>query len=256
MRFVDRVAIVTGAAMGIGWGITEVLLREGAKVVMVDVDDEAGRDAALAFKQHGKDVEFVHCDVRQEEQIIDAVHAAVDLYGTIDILVNNAGIGVYKNALEASSEDFDRAIATNLRGTFLFSKYCIPVMLEHGRGVIINISSVHSFAAVNGVAPYGASKGGVTQLTRNLAIDHGPAIRVNSVAPGWILSPNIQRIFDGYPDPAAQRRLVEDRQVMKRIGLPQDVGDAVAFLASDEASYITGTQLYVDGGMTAQLETW
>lgn len=256
MRLVDRVAIITGAAMGIGWGITEVLLREGAKVVMVDVDDEAGRDAALAFKQHGRDVEFVHCDVTQEEQIIGAVHAAVELYATIDILVNNAGIGVYKNALEASSEDFDRAIATNLRGTFLFSKYCIPVMLEHGGGVIINISSVHSFAAVNGVAPYGASKGGVTQLTRNLAIDHGPAIRVNSVAPGWILSPNVQRIFDEYPDPAAQRRLVEDRQVMKRLGLPLDVGNAVAFLASDEASYITGTQLYVDGGMTAQLETW
>jgi hypothetical protein len=129
-------------------------------------------------------------------------------------------------------------------------------MNDQGKGTIVNISSVHSFAAVNAVLPYGASKGGITQMTRNLAIDHGPAIRVNSVAPGWILTPNVQRIFDSYDDPAAQQRVVEARQVMKRIGTPEDVGRAVAFLASDDASFITGTQLYVDGGMTAQLETW
>ena len=123
-------------------------------------------------------------------------------------------------------------------------------------GAIVNISSVHAHATVNGVAPYAASKGGITALTRNMAIDYGPAIRVNAIAPGWVLTPLIQSIFDSYDDPAEQQRLVEQRQVMKRIGQPEDIGHAAAFLASDEASFITGTQLFVDGDLTAQLESW
>jgi NAD(P)-dependent dehydrogenase (short-subunit alcohol dehydrogenase family) len=115
---------------------------------------------------------------------------------------------------------------------------------------------VHSHATVNGVAPYAASKGGITALTRNMAIDYGPAVRVNSIAPGWVLTPLIQSIFDSYPDPAAQQQVVEQRQVMKRIGRPEDIGQAAAFLASDEAGFITGAQLFVDGGLTAQLESW
>lgn len=255
MKLQDRVAIVTGAAMGIGLGIAKALVDEGAKVLMADLN-EVGRDAADAIRADGGDVAFALCDVTKEEDIVATVDAAMARWGHIDILVNNAGVGVYKTALEASAADFDLAIATNLRSAFLFSKYCIPHMINQQKGVIINISSVHSFAAVNGVLPYGASKGGLTQMTRNLAIDHGPTIRVNSIAPGWILTPNVQRIFDSYDDPAAQQRLVESRQVMKRIGMPEDVARAVVFLASDDASFVTGTQLYVDGGMTAQLETW
>jgi NAD(P)-dependent dehydrogenase (short-subunit alcohol dehydrogenase family) len=106
------------------------------------------------------------------------------------------------------------------------------------------------------VAPYAASKGGITALTRNMAIDYGPTIRVNAIAPGWVITPLIQSIFDSYSDPADQRRQVERRQVMKRIGVPEDIGYAASFLASDEASFITGTQLFVDGGLTAQLESW
>jgi NAD(P)-dependent dehydrogenase (short-subunit alcohol dehydrogenase family) len=144
----------------------------------------------------------------------------------------------------------------NLKGVFLCSKYALPHIQQAGKGAIVNISSVHSHATVNGVAPYAASKGGITALTRNMAIDYGPAIRVNSIAPGWVLTPLIQGIFDSYPDPAAQQQAVEQRQVMKRIGRPEDVGQAAAFLASDEAGFITGAQLFVDGGLTAQLESW
>jgi NAD(P)-dependent dehydrogenase (short-subunit alcohol dehydrogenase family) len=129
-------------------------------------------------------------------------------------------------------------------------------MQKIGKGAIVNISSVHSHATVNGVGPYAASKGGITALTRNMAIDYGPAIRVNSIAPGWVLTPLIQSIFDSYDNPTEQRQAVEKRQVMKRIGIPEDIGYAAAFLASDEASFITGTQLFVDGGLTAQLESW
>ena len=256
MRFENKVVVVTGAAKGIGWGIATVFAGEGAKVVVVDWDEDTGERTAAEIRHNGGDAIFVKCDVSNEEQVKAMVQATLDKYGRLDVLVNNAGIGVYKPVLEASSEDWDRALAVNLKGQFLCSKYAIPHMQKLGKGAIINISSVHSYATVNGVAPYAASKGGVTALTRNMAIDYGPAIRVNSIAPGWVLTPLIQGIFDSYPDPAEQRRQVEQRQVMKRIGRPEDIGHAAAFLASDEASFITGTQLYVDGGLTAQLESW
>jgi NAD(P)-dependent dehydrogenase (short-subunit alcohol dehydrogenase family) len=256
MKLKDRVAIVTGGAKGIGWGVVKVLIQEGAKVVVVDWDKENGEKTAEEMRQAGGDAIFVFCDVSNEEQVKAMVQKTLDKYGKIDILVNDAGIGVYKSVLDTSSEDWDRCLAVNLKGQFLCSKYCIPYMQKIGKGAIVNISSVHSFQTANGTAPYCASKGGITALTRNMAIDYGPTIRVNSIAPGWVLTPLIQGIFDSYPDPKDQQRQTERRQVMKRIGVPEDIGYAVAFLVSDEASFITGTQLFVDGGLTAQLETW
>jgi NAD(P)-dependent dehydrogenase (short-subunit alcohol dehydrogenase family) len=256
MKLENKVAIVTGAGKGIGWGIAKVFSQEGAKVVVVDWDEEAGKKTAEEIRQSGGDALFVNCDVSNEEQVKAMVQATLDKYGRIDVLVNNAGIGVYLPVLEATSEDWDHCLAVNLKGVFLCSKYAIPHMQTVGKGAIVNISSVHAHATVNGVAPYAASKGGITALTRNMAIDYGPAIRVNAIAPGWVLTPLIQSIFDSYDDPAEQQRLVEQRQVMKRIGRPEDIGHAAAFLASDEASFITGTQLFVDGGLTAQLESW
>ncbi|MEW6566936.1 MAG: glucose 1-dehydrogenase [Chloroflexota bacterium] len=256
MRLKDRVAIVTGAGKGIGWGIAKVFSQEGARVVIVDWDEAAGKKTAEEINQAGGEALFVRCDVSDEGQVKAMVEQAVERFGRIDILVNNAGVGVYKSVLDASSADWDHCLAVNLKGVFLCSKYAIPHMQAAGKGAIVNISSVHSHATVNGVAPYAASKGGITALTRNMAIDYGPTIRVNAIAPGWVLTPLIQSIFDGYEDPAEQQRLVEQRQVMKRIGRPEDIGYAAAFLASDEASFITGTQLFVDGGLTAQLEVW
>jgi NAD(P)-dependent dehydrogenase (short-subunit alcohol dehydrogenase family) len=256
MMFDNQVAIVTGAAKGIGWGIAKVLSQKGAKVVVVDWDAKEGEKSAEGIRKAGGDAIFVKCDVSNEAEVKAMIEAALQKYGRIDILVNNAGIGVYKSILDASSEDWDRCLGVNLRGVFLCSKYAIPHMQKLGKGAIVNISSVHSHATVNGVGPYAASKGGITALTRNMAIDYGPAIRVNSIAPGWVLTPLIQSIFDSYSDPADQQRQVERRQVMKRIGVPEDIGYAAAFLASDEASFITGAQLFVDGGLTAQLETW
>ncbi len=256
MDFENKVAIVTGAAKGIGWGIAKVFAEKGAKVVIVDWDAETGKETTQAFKDKGHEAIFVECDVSQEGQVKAMVEKTLDTYGRADILVNNAGVGIYKSVLEADSEDWDHCLAVNLKGVFLCSKYVIPHMQELGKGAIVNISSVHSFATVNGVAPYAASKGGITALTRNMAIDYGPTIRVNSIAPGWVLTPLIQSIFDESDDPEAQQKEVEERQVMKRIGRPEDIGHAAAFLASDDADFITGTQLYVDGGLTAQLESW
>jgi NAD(P)-dependent dehydrogenase (short-subunit alcohol dehydrogenase family) len=256
MKLKDKVAIITGSAKGIGWGIAKVFVEQGAKVVVVDWDDQEGQKTVDAFKKSGAEAIFVKCDVSNEDNVKSMIQAAIDKFGRIDILVNNAGIGIYKSVLDTSSSDWDKCLGVNLKGQFLCAKYAIPYMQKVGKGAIVNISSVHSFATVNGVAPYCASKGGVTSLTRNMAIDYGPTIRVNSIAPGWVLTPMIESIFDSYPDPAGQRKSTEDRQVMKRIGRPEDVGEAAAFLASDEASFITGTQLFVDGGLTAQLESW
>jgi hypothetical protein len=252
----NKIVIVTGAAKGIGWGIAKVFIEKGAKVVVVDWDAAEGEKTAEKFRKGGGDAIFVKCDVSKEEEVKAMINTTLAKYSRIDILVNNAGVGVYKTVLDATSAEWDHCLSVNLKGVFLCSKYAIPHMQKVGKGAIVNISSVHSYATVNGVAPYAASKGGITALTRNMAIDYGPAIRVNSIAPGWVLTPLIQGIFNSYPDPTGQQHAVEQRQVMKRIGRPEDIGYAAAFLASDEASFITGAQLFVDGGLTAQLESW
>ncbi len=256
MRHENKVAIVTGSAKGIGWGIAKVLIQEGARVAVIDWDEANGKKSAQEFRDSGGKAIFIKCDVSNEDEVKAMIQKVLDEYGRIDILVNNAGVGVYKTVLDATSADWDRCLGVNLKGVFLCSKYAIPHMQAVGKGAIVNISSVHSWATVNGVAPYAASKGGISALTRNMAIDYGPTIRVNAIAPGWVLTPLIQSIFDGYADPADQRQQVERRQVMKRIGVPEDIGYAASFLASDEASFITGAHLFVDGGLTAQLESW
>lgn len=256
MKLKDKVAIVTGGSKGIGWGITKVFAQQGAKIVVVAKNVQAGEQTVAEIHSQGGDAIFVSCDVSQEEQVKEMVQTTIDTYGKIDILVNNAGVGIYKSVLETSIEEWDLCLNVDLKGAFLCSKYTIPHMQSLGKGAIINVSSVHSMATVSGVAPYAAAKGGMTALTRNMAIDYGPDIRVNTISPGWVLTPLTKGLFESYPDPAAQKDLVEKRQVMKRLGTPEDIGYSAAFLVSDEASFITGTELFVDGGLTAQLETW
>jgi NAD(P)-dependent dehydrogenase (short-subunit alcohol dehydrogenase family) len=256
LKLKDKIAIVTGAAGGIGKGVAEVFSTEGAKVVLVDWSEELGRKTAEEIRSAGGEAIFVKCDVSSEEQVKQVVQKTLETYGKIDVLVNNAGVGTYTSVLDTTSESWDRCLAINLKSQFLFSKYCIPHMQAVGKGAIINMSSVHSRSTANGVAPYAASKGAITALTRNMAIDYGPTIRVNSIAPGWVWTPLIEHLFEGYEDPKAMIKKVEERQVMKRMGTPTDIGNAAAFLASDEAAFITGAQLFVDGGMTAVLEQW
>src|SRR3989304_1302320 len=202
MKSKDKVGIVTGAAKGSGWGIAKVFLQEGARVAVGDWDEKTGKQAVAAFKKEGGEAIFIECDVSNERQVKSMVEKAVQAFGRLDILVNNAGVGIYKPVLETSSEDWDKCLGVNLKGVFLCSTYALPHIQQAGTAPIVNISSVHSHATVNGVAPYAASKGGITALTRNMAIDYGPALRVNSQAPGWGVTPLIQGIFDSYPDSA------------------------------------------------------
>ena len=256
MKLKDKVAIVTGGSKGIGWGVSTIFFQEGAKIAVVARNDRDGEQTAEEIRLKGGKATFFQCDVSNPEDVKKMVQKTLDTYGQIDILVNNAGVGIYKSVLDTTNEEWDRCLAIDLKGAFLCSKYVIPHMQAIGKGVIINMSSVHSHATVNAAAPYAAAKGGITALTRNMAIDYSPSIRVNAISPGWVMTPLIKQLFNTYDNPAEQRRVVEQRQVMKRIGTPEDIGYAAAFLASDEASFITGTELFVDGGLTAQLETW
>lgn len=256
MKLKDKVAIVTGAGVGIGKGVAQVFAKEGAKVVVLNRSIKNAEETVAEIKAEGGEAIPVQCDVSNEEQVKEAIAKTIDNYGRLDILVNNAGIGVYKSVLDATSEEWDQCLAVNLKGVFLCSKYAIPHMQKVGKGAIVNMSSVHAHATANGVAPYCASKGGITALTRNMAIDYGPIIRVNSIAPGWVWTPLIENLFSEYPDPQGMVEKVSQRQVMKRMGTPEDIGHACAFLCSDEASFITGAELLVDGGLTAVLEEW
>jgi NAD(P)-dependent dehydrogenase (short-subunit alcohol dehydrogenase family) len=257
MRLQSKVTIVTGGAMGIGKGIAGEFVKEGATVVIADVDEQAGRQAAAELQQAGGHASAARCDVSEEPQVKRLIEAVVAEHGRLDVVVNNAAIGVYQSVTEATTEDFDRCLAVNLRGPFLGIKHAVAPMRASGGGSIINIASVHSVQNVGGTAPYAASKGGVAALTRAAAIDlAADNIRVNAICPGWIHTPLIQGIFDSAPDPDAMRRDVERRQLLKRLGTPEEVGRAAVFLASDDSSYVTGSLLFVDNGMTAQLETW
>jgi NAD(P)-dependent dehydrogenase (short-subunit alcohol dehydrogenase family) len=225
--------------------------------MLADVNVPEGQKTCSELEKLGYEAYFVECDVSKEDQVIAMINATVERYGTIHILVNNAGIGLYKSVLETTSEDWDRCLGINLKGAFLCSKYAIPHIQASGSGSIVNITSVHSHQNSSREAPYAASKGGLLALTRQMAMDFGKTkIRVNAVCPGWTYTPNVQRIFDTYPDPIKFRKEVEQRQILGRLGTPEDVGEAVAFLASEQSSYITGSSVMVDNGMTAQLESW
>ena len=159
--------------------------------------------------------------------------------------------------METTSEEWDLCLGINLKGAFLCAKYAIPHIQAAGGGSIVNIASVHSHQNSSREAPYAASKGGLLALTRQMAIDYGrDNIRVNIICPGWTYTPNVQNIFDRYPDPKKARQDVERRQILGRLATSEEIGEATAFLVSDAASYITGSSLMVDNGMTAQLETW
>jgi NAD(P)-dependent dehydrogenase (short-subunit alcohol dehydrogenase family) len=251
-----EVAVVTGGSKGIGSGICKVLAEHGARVVVADVDTTAAQALVAEIEGRGGTARHARCNVAREEDFRALFEAVLEQFGQLDVMVNNAGIGGYKPVVETSLADWEACMKVDLTGVFLGCRYAIPHMLKRGKGAIVNISSVHSIRSVNGCAAYDAAKGGVSALTRQVAIDYGPAVRVNTVSPGWTMSENVRGIFASYPDPAARQRLVEQAQVMKRIGRPEDIGNAVAFLASDYASHITGAELFVDGGLTCQLERW
>ncbi len=237
----ERVCLVTGAAQGIGAACARLLADQGAQVVLADVDEGQGR--ALAEELGAV---FVHCDVGDSASVAACVDEVVAEHGRIDVLVNNAGIVRAADILEMSEQDYDDVLRINLKGSFLMAQAVARVMVGQGRGAIVNMSSVNATLTIPTIAGYNMSKGGVNQLTRVMALAlAGRGVRVNAVAPGTIATQMAVRSV--LTDEAARTRVMS-RTPMKRFGDPSEVAHAVAFLASDAASYITGEILVVDGG--------
>ena len=251
---------MTGATSGIGRGTAQVMAEEGCEICVVGRSIERGAGTVDAI--HAKDgrATFLECDVSDHAQVARMVERAVRVMGTLDTLVNCAGIGIYRDVVEFPVEDLDRVLATNLRGTMLVTKHAIPHIEAAGGGAIVNVSSVHSLEAAPSDAAYATTKAGIDAFTRACAIDFAPLVRANSVQPGWIESTLTARLFDELApdgkDGDVTRAAIASEQPARRIGTPEDVGRVVAFLASDEAAFVTGASLAVDGGLTALLERW
>jgi glucose 1-dehydrogenase len=245
-----KVAIVTGAAKGIGLACAERLAADGAKVVVADVDEAAGESTAGDIAQDGREAIFVHCDVSKKLDVRNLVTATLDAWGAIDILVNNAGIVANGDFLEISEADFDRVLSVNLKGAFLVGQSVARQMVEQLKsggkpGSIINMSSINAVFALPTQVPYSVSKGGMNQLTKVMALSLAPhGIRVNAIGPGSIMTDMLQSVVG---DKDARQRILS-RTPLGRIGDPAEIAAVAAFLASDDASYITGQTIYADGG--------
>jgi NAD(P)-dependent dehydrogenase (short-subunit alcohol dehydrogenase family) len=252
MRLKDKVSIVTGGGAGIGRAIAVGYAREGARVVVADINAGAGQAAAAEIQAEGYEALFVHTDVARTADVRDLVAAAVERYGRIDVLVNNAAVQLFgqdARVHELTEEVWDRTLAVNLRGSWLCSKYVIPVMLQHDGGAIINVSSP---TGLTGCAPgytaYSASKGGVFALTRVMAVDYArDNIRVNALVPGTTVTPLTEAVLSNETFYANRVALMP----AGRLGKPEDVVGLAVFLASEEASFCIGGIYTVDGGMTA-----
>ncbi|WP_027866843.1 SDR family NAD(P)-dependent oxidoreductase [Massilia alkalitolerans] len=245
MRLADKTAIVTGASQGIGLACATRLVQEGARVMLVDIRLE-GRDAAARL---GEAARFHQADVSLKADVDAMIAATLEAFGQVDILVNNAGVTHAADFLELAEEDFDRVLRINLKSMFLCSQAAAREMVKRQTGCIINMSSVNAELTIPNQVPYVVSKGGVNQLTRVAAIslaEHG--IRVNAIGPGTILTELAKKAVLGSPE---ARHTILSRTPLGRCGEPEEVAAVCAFLASDDASYITGQTLYADGGRMA-----
>jgi glucose 1-dehydrogenase len=245
VRLTDRIAVITGAARGIGRAIAERFTAEGARVILTDILDDEGKAAAAAIG-----ASFRQCDVSRSGDVNSLVAHVVAQHGAIDILVNNAAIAPGGDFLDVTEADFDRVIGINLKGSFLMLQACARHMVkqaEAGRkpGAIINMSSVNDTLTIPGIVTYCIAKGGVSQLTRATAVALAPhGIRVNAIGPGSIATDMMRGVLS---DKSALNRALS-RTPLGRVGDPSEVASIAAFLASDDASYVTGETIYVDGG--------
>jgi meso-butanediol dehydrogenase / (S,S)-butanediol dehydrogenase / diacetyl reductase len=251
MKLKDKVSIITGAGSGIGREAARLFAAEGARVVVADRDAAAAERVATELAASG--AEAVTVDVSREAEVEALMRGVAERHGRIDVLVNNAGYGFAGTVVTTSEADWDALMAVNVKGVFLGCKHAIPIMAAGGGGAIVNTASAVANVGITDRAAYVASKGAVAALTRAMAIDHvADGIRINCVAPGTIESPYFADIFARSPDAAGLRRSLEARQAMDRLGQPVEIARAMLFLASDDASFCTGTTLVADGGWTAR----
>jgi NAD(P)-dependent dehydrogenase (short-subunit alcohol dehydrogenase family) len=253
-RVEGKVALVTGAASGLGAAAARRLAAEGASVMLTDIAPDAGRAVVDEIEGAGGRAEFSRHDVTSEEDWARVVAATVERFGRLTVLVNNAGVAdVSQELMTHDYATWRRTLSVNLDGVFLGLRHAGPAISAAGGGSVINMSSIMGKVAFPGAAAYCASKGGVALLTKAAALEWAPlGIRVNSVHPGFIETPMVSHVLDQLGNANETRTLVISKHALGRLGLPREIGDAVLFLASDESSFMTGSELVVDGGYTAQ----
>jgi len=251
MRLKNKVAIVTGSSKGIGEGIARVFSKEGAKVVVVCRTESAGQKMADELGAGDGRAIFIKTDVKVSESVQAMIASTIETFGRLDILVNNAGYHISKNVEETSEEEWQHIIETNLRSTFLCSKYAIP-HLRKTKGNIINISSMVGLVGQPNAGAYSATKGGQIAMSKGMAIDFAPdGIRVNVICPGWIQTPLVDDWFGQQDDEAEARKYIFGRHPLGRIGTIEECGKAALYLASaEDAGFVTGITLNIDGGIT------
>lgn len=252
-RLDDKRAVITGAASGMGRATAELFASEGARVALLDAAD--GEDVAAGIRDEGGDAMFRRTDVTREEDVRTAIDAAAERFGGLDILVNCAGIiGADKPTHEVSETEWDAVFAVDVKGVFFATKAAVPHFLSGGRGSIVNFSSIYGLIGNDEFTPYHVAKGAVNMQTKQDAATYGRhRIRVNAVNPSTVLTPLVEGIADAYPGGLpAYEEMMTAHQSLRRLGRPIDVARAVLFLASDEADWITGVTLPVDGGYTAR----
>ena len=248
MRISDKVAIITGAASGIGRATAILFAKEGGKVVVADKNEVGGNETVDLIRSDGGQAIFNYVNVTSATDIQGMVKTTINTYGKLNILVNNAGIAIRLPVVDLSEEDWDRNIDVNLKSIYLSSKYAIPRMIENGGGSIVNIASIYGIVGGRIRAAYAASKGGVVNLTRSMALDYAlHKIRVNCVCPGFVNTPLLQTILKDKEEYQA----LADLHPMGRLGDMLEIALGVLYLASDESSFVTGIALPIDGGYTA-----
>jgi len=247
----DSVAIVTGASSGIGRAAARRFAEEGARVVAADVDADGGSGTVETIRDAGGEATFVETDVSDRADVEAMVETAVDRYGGLDFAFNNAGIeGRNDSLVDQGDDDWERVIDINLKGVFLGLRAEIPAMLDDGGGVIVNTSSIAGVVGFQGVSPYVASKHGVIGLTKTAALEYGrDGVRVNAISPGVIETPMVDRAAAANPE---MIEAVSEATPMGRVGDPEEIGDAAVWLCSDDASFVTGETLVIDGGYVSQ----
>lgn len=249
-RFSGKVAVVTGSSHGIGLAAVEIFASQGAKVYLVDIDRNKGGEAALKLREQGLNVKFIECDVASPQSVKNMVASIEE--NNVDILCNNAGVELTAGIDETSVEEWDRLSSINLRGPFLVTKALLP-LLEVKGAAVVNTSSISGLLGWPLSTAYCATKGGVIQLTKQLACDLGAKnIRVNCVCPGTTKTPMLSRLLSDDEEGRQAAKEIAARHLLKRFAEPREIAEAIVFLASDAASFVTGAVLPVDGGYTAK----
>ena len=254
MRFKNKVVIVTGSGSGIGETTAIKFAQEGAKVVIADIDSKNGETVSDKINKSNGSALFIKTNVANFETVNQMVDITLNEFGSPDILINNAGINVFGEPLNMPDSEWKKAFSVDLDGVWFGCKAVLPHMLKKNKGTIVNVASVHGIQIIPNCFPYPVAKHGVIGLTKALAVDYASkGIKINSISPGYIDTPIVERFFKTKPDPEAARKEAENHQPIKRMGTTEEIANTIMFMSSDECNYMIGANIIVDGGITLRM---